>query len=310
MDDTRSLVVTIDFFTPVVDDPYDYGEIAAANALSDLYAMGAHPILTLNVAAMPGSLPADIVSEIFRGGATKVREAGAVVAGGHTIQDDEPKYGLVAVGLIETEKLLTKAGALAGDVLVLTKPLGTGVTTTALKNGTAQEEDITQAVAWMKRLNDGALTLALTAGVKSATDVTGFSLLGHAMEMADASGVGLRLYLPSIPFLGGARRYAEAGNFPGGSVENKMYLRDRVQFEETIDEYNQLLLFDAQTSGGLLIAVPEKNLGTFLEQAVSNETPVWLIGSVEEGQGIRVKDRPFEGETPEFEDLGKLWFSS
>jgi len=310
LDDTRSLVVTIDFFTPVVDDPYDYGEIAAANALSDLYAMGAHPILTLNVAAMPGSLPADIVSEIFRGGATKVREAGAVVAGGHTIQDDEPKYGLVAVGLIETEKLLTKAGALAGDVLVLTKPLGTGVTTTALKNGTAQEEDITQAVAWMKRLNDGALTLALTAGVKSATDVTGFSLLGHAMEMADASGVGLRLYLPSIPFLGGARRYAEAGNFPGGSVENKMYLRDRVQFEETIDEYNQLLLFDAQTSGGLLIAVPEKNLGTFLEQAVSNETPVWLIGSVEEGQGIRVKDRPFEGETPEFEDLGKLWFSS
>ncbi|MEE8120909.1 MAG: AIR synthase-related protein, partial [Anaerolineales bacterium] len=163
---------------------------------------------------------------------------------------------------------------------------------------------------WMKRLSDGALTLALTAGVKSATDVTGFSLLGHAMEMADASGVGLRLYLPSIPFLGGARKYAEAGNFPGGSVENRMYLRDRVQFEETIDEYNQLLLFDAQTSGGLLIAVPERNLGAFLEQAVSDATPVWLIGSVEEGQGIHVENRPFEGETPEFEDLGKLWFSS
>lgn len=303
-------MVTIDFFTPVVDDPYDYGAIAAANALSDLYAMGARPILTLNVAAIPGSLPADIVSEIFRGGAAKVREAGAVIAGGHTIQDDEPKYGLVAVGLIETDKLLTKAGAVMGDVLVLTKPLGMGVTTTALKNGTAQEDDISQAVAWMKRLNDGALTLALTAGVKSATDVTGFSLLGHAMEMADASGVGLRLYLPSIPFLGGARRYAEAGNFPGGSVENRMYLRDRVQFEETIDEYNQLLLFDAQTSGGLLIAVPERNLGAFLEQAVSDATPVWLIGSVEEGQGIHVENRPFEGETPEFEDLGKLWFSS
>ena len=310
MDDKRSLVVTVDFFTPVVDDPYDYGEIAAANALSDLYAMGARPILTLNVAAIPGSLPADIVSEIFRGGAAKVREAGAVVAGGHTIQDDEPKYGLVAVGLIETDKLLTKAGAVAGDVLVLTKPLGTGVTTTALKNGTAQEEDISQAVAWMKRLNDEVLTLAHTAGVKSATDVTGFSLLGHAMEIADASGVGLRLYLPSIPFLGGARRYAEAGNFPGGSVENKMYLRDRVQFEETIDEYNQLLLFDAQTSGGLLIAVPEKNLGAFLEQAASNATPVWLIGSVEEGEGIHVENRPFEGEKPEDDDLGKLWFSN
>ena len=303
-------MVTVDFFTPVVDDPYDYGEIAAANALSDLYAMGARPILTLNVAAIPGSLPADIVSEIFRGGAAKVREAGAVVAGGHTIQDDEPKYGLVAVGLIETDKLLTKAGAVAGDVLVLTKPLGTGVTTTALKNGTAQEEDISQAVAWMKRLNDEVLTLAHTAGVKSATDVTGFSLLGHAMEIADASGVGLRLYLPSIPFLGGARRYAEAGNFPGGSVENKMYLRDRVQFEETIDEYNQLLLFDAQTSGGLLIAVPEKNLGAFLEQAASNATPVWLIGSVEEGEGIHVENRPFEAEKPEDDDLGKLWFSN
>ena len=302
--------MTIDFFTPVVDDPYDYGEIAAANALSDLYAMGARPILTLNVAAMPLSLPTDIVSEIFRGGATKVREAGAVVAGGHTIQDDEPKYGLVAVGLIETDDLLTKAGALAGNILVLTKPLGTGVTTTALKNGTAQDDDVSQAVLWMKRLNDEALSLALSAGVKSATDVTGFSLLGHAMEMADASGVGLRLYLPSIPFLGGARRYAEAGNFPGGSVENRMHLRDRVQFEDTIDELNQLLLFDAQTSGGLLIAVPEKKLEAFLERAVSKAVPVWLIGTVEEGQGIRVEDRPFDGETPEFDNLGNLWFSS
>ena len=310
LDDKRSLVVTVDFFTPVVDDPYDYGAIAAANALSDLYAMGARPILTLNVAAMPESLPLEIVSEIFRGGAEKVREAGAVLAGGHTIHDDEPKYGLVAVGLVDADQLLTKAGAQAGDVLVLTKPLGTGVTTTALKKGTAHEADLSQAVAWMKRLNDEVSTIALIAGVKSATDVTGFSLLGHAVEMAEASGVGMRLFLPSIPFLGGARKYAEAGNFPGGSVENKMYFGDRVQFEETIDEYNQLLLFDAQTSGGLLIAVPEKNLGVFLEQAVSNATPVWLIGYVEEGQGIRVEDRPFEGKTPEFEDLGKLWFSN
>ncbi len=310
LDDERSLVVTIDFFTPVVDDPYDYGAIAAANALSDLYAMGAYPILTLNVAAMPGSLSTDIVSEIFRGGAEKVREAGAVIAGGHTIQDDEPKYGLVGVGLVETAKLLTKARAEVGDILVLTKPLGTGVTTTALKNGTAQEKDVAQAVAWMKRLNDKVLALAHASGVKSATDVTGFSLLGHAMEMADASGVGMRLYLPSIPFLGGARTYAEAGNFPGGSVENKMYLSDRVQFEETIDEYNQLLLFDAQTSGGLLIAVPEKKLGVFLEQAVAKAAPVWVIGSVEEGEGICVEDRPFDRDTPEFEDVGKLWFSS
>jgi len=303
-------VVTIDFFTPVVDDPYDFGAIAAANALSDLYAMGAYPILTLNVAAMPGSLSTDIVSEIFRGGAEKVREAGAVIAGGHTIHDDEPKYGLVGVGLVETGKLLTKARTEAGDILVLTKPLGTGVTTTALKNSTAREKDIVQAVDWMKRLNDEALDLALASGVKSATDVTGFSLLGHAMEMADASGVGLRVYLPSVPFLGGARKYAEAGNFPGGSIENQMFLSDRVQFEETIDEYNQLLLFDAQTSGGLLIAVPEKNLGVFLEQAVSKAVPSWLIGNVEKGEGIRVEDRPFDRDTHEFEDVGKLWFSS
>ncbi len=303
-------MVTIDFFTPVVDDPYDFGAIAAANALSDLYAMGAYPILTLNVAAMPGSLSTDIVSEIFRGGAEKVREAGAVIAGGHTIHDDEPKYGLVGVGLVETGKLLTKARTEAGDILVLTKPLGTGVTTTALKNSTAREKDIVQAVDWMKRLNDEALDLALASGVKSATDVTGFSLLGHAMEMADASGVGLRVYLPSVPFLGGARKYAEAGNFPGGSIENQMFLSDRVQFEETIDEYNQLLLFDAQTSGGLLIAVPEKNLGVFLEQAVSKAVPSWLIGNVEKGEGIRVEDRPFDRDTHEFEDVGKLWFSS
>ncbi len=310
LDDKRSLVVTIDFFTPVVDGPYEFGAIAAANALSDLYAMGAYPILTLNVAAMPGSLSTEVVSEIFRGGAEKVREAGAVIAGGHTIQDDEPKYGLVGVGLIETDKLLTKAGAEVGDILVLTKPLGTGVTTTALKNGTAQEKDIVQAVAWMQRLNDKVLALAQASSVKSATDVTGFSLLGHAMEMADASGVGMRLHLPSIPFLDGARKYAEAGNFPGGSAENKMYLSDRVQFAETIDEYNQLLLFDAQTSGGLLIAVPEKNLGVFLELAVSKAVPVWVIGSVEEGEGIRVEDRPFDCDAPEFEDVGKLWFSA
>jgi selenide,water dikinase len=304
------MAVTIDFFTPVVDDPYDFGAIAAANALSDLYAMGAYPILTLNVAAMPGSLSTDIISEIFRGGAEKVREAGAVIAGGHTIQDDEPKYGLVGVGLVETGKLLTKARAEAGDILVLTKPLGTGVTTTALKNSTAREKDIVQAVDWMKRLNDEALALALASGVKSATDVTGFSLLGHAMEMADASGVGLRVNLPSVPFLGGARKYAEAGNFPGGSIENKMFLSDRVQFEETIDEYNQLLIFDAQTSGGLLIAVPETNLEVFLEQAVSKAVPLWLIGNVEKGEGIRVEDRPFDRDIPEFEDGGKLWFSS
>lgn len=310
LDDTRSLVVTVDFFTPVVDDPYDYGAIAAANALSDLYAMGAKPFLTLNIAAIPDSLPTDIVTEIFRGGAEKVREAGAVVVGGHTINDDEPKYGLVAIGMADSGRLLTKAGAVAGDVLVLTKPLGTGVTTTALKNGTVQDEDVIQAVTWMKRLNDVVSTMALSTGVKAATDVTGFSLLGHAMEMADASKVGLRICLPSIPFLGGVRRYAEAGNFPGGSQENKTYLKHRVQFDASIDDYNQGLLFDAQTSGGLLIAVPEQNLEAFLELSHAQVAPVWLIGDVEEGEGIRVEDRAYEGEVPQIGDLDRLWFAT
>jgi selenide,water dikinase len=305
LDGARGLVVTTDFFTPVVDDPYDYGAIAAANALSDLYAMGATPFLALNIAAVPTSLPADVVAEIFRGGAEKVQEAGAVVAGGHTVQDEEPKYGLVALGLCALDRMMTKAKARPGDTLFLTKPLGTGVTTTALKAGKATVEDADAAVAWMTRLNGPAASAATQSGVRAATDVTGFGLLGHGMEMAEASGVGLRLHLRSIPFLRGALRYVKDGFIPGGSADNRGYFGDRVSFDPSIDEYGQMLLFDAQTSGGLLLAVAEDRIEGFLDRASREGVPTWAIGEVEAGQGIRVLDSA--SASPGEADPGDRW---
>lgn len=284
----RSLVVTTDFFTPVVDDPFDYGSIAAANALSDLYAMGARPFMALNVAAMPPDLPVEVVREIFRGGAEKVREAGAVLAGGHTVQDKEPKYGLVGLGFAETDRLMTKAAAHPGDILAVTKPLGFGVITTALKAGKAREQDVAEAVGWMVRLNGEACDLAVEVGVRAATDVTGFSLLGHATEMAQASGVGLTLHLPAIPFIPSARGYAEQGHFPGGSADNRLYFGPNVEFDPGVDEYNQMLLFDAQTSGGLLLGIPPEAWGTYVTGARQSRIPVWPIGEVRAGEGIRV----------------------
>lgn len=294
LDDSRALAITTDFFTPVVDDAYDYGAIAAANALSDLYAMGATPILALNIAAVPPSLPLELVGEIFRGGAEKAREAGAVVAGGHTIRDDEPKYGLVALGLCEVDRWMTKTAARPGDILLLTKPIGTGVTTTALKGQQASPEDVAEAVAWMKRLNRDASRLAAELNVRAATDVTGFSLLGHGYEVARESGVGLRIHFPSVPFLTGARRYAELGCFAGGTVDNRDYFQEHVSFDTTIDEPGQLLLFDAQTSGGLLLAMNPETAAAFRARASEAHIDVWPIGSVTPGEGIRVLDTPFE----------------
>jgi selenide,water dikinase len=295
LNDRQALIVTTDFFTPVVDDAYDYGSIAAANALSDVYAMGADPILALNVAAMPPDLPDDLLSEIFRGGAEKVREAGAVLAGGHTVQDKEPKYGLVAIGLADPNALLTKRAARPQDVLVLTKPLGTGVITTALKREAAEAEHVAEAVSWMRQLNAMASRLARQAGVRAATDVTGYSLLGHGCELAEASGVGLRLYLKSIPFLSSARHYALGGFFPGGSADNRLFFSDRVHFAPGIDEYDQMLLFDAQTSGGLLLCLPPSARAAFLSEARQVGQPVWEIGEVVDGSGVEVVNGLFSG---------------
>ena len=288
IDDQRALILTTDFFTPVVDDPYDYGAISAANSLSDIYAMGGIPFLALNVAALPPNLPENYLIEIFRGGAEKARQAGVIIAGGHTVQDAEPKYGLVAAGFVHPEKILTKGGSRAGDCLVLTKPLGFGVTTTALKRELAEEEDVAEAVSWMTRLNDGASRLAVKFGLRGATDISGYSLLGHAWEMAEASGVGMRLRFESIPFISCAKRYAEAWTFPGGASDNRLYFSGHIKFSNTIDETSQILLFDPQTSGGLLLSVPKNDIDGFLREAEMSNQPAWLIGEVVTGNTIEI----------------------
>jgi selenide,water dikinase len=281
-------VVTTDFFTPVVDDGYDYGSIAAANSLSDIYAMGGRPFLALNVAALPADLPVEIGSQILRGGAEKCREAGVVIAGGHTVQDKEPKYGLVAIGFADPAKLIRKNRVRAGDALVLTKPLGFGVTTTALKQDKASAEDIAETITWMKRLNREASALAVEFGLSGGTDVTGFSLLGHAWELTKASGVGLHLELGGIPFLPFAHRYAGLGTFPGGASDNRLYFGPHIRFREGIPEEERMLLFDPQTSGGLLLAVPGSKIGAFLRRAGEIGQPAWTIGEAVVGEGIEV----------------------
>jgi selenide,water dikinase len=288
LDETRALVASTDFFTPVVDNPYDYGAIAAANALSDVYAMGGKPFLALNVTALPPDLPEEVSAEIIRGGAEKTREAGVVLAGGHSIQDKEPKFGLMVLGFVHPEKMLTKGGARPGDILLLSKPLGFGTITTALKNDQADPSDVSEAVGWMKRLNRLAAELATEFGLRGGTDVTGFSLLGHASEMAQASKVRLRLEFGHIPFVRGARHYAEMFIFPGGASDNRLFFGERVQFAAGMDEPSQMLLFDPQTSGGLLLSVPPGKLEALLERAAQVGQLLWPVGRVLEGSGIEV----------------------
>jgi selenide, water dikinase len=286
---TRALVMTTDFFTPVVDDPYDYGSIAAANSISDIYAMGGQPFLALNVAALIPELPAEINGEILRGGAEKAREAGVVIAGGHTVQDKEPKYGLVVLGFVNPKRMLTKGGVRPGDALVLTKPLGFGVTTTALKQEKAAPEDVAEVVAWMKKLNKDASALAVEFRLRAGTDVTGFSLLGHGAEMAAASGVGLRFFLEKLPFVACAHKYAAMGTFAGGLFDNLQHFGPVVRFAPDISEENRMLLFDPQTSGGLLLAVPRRKLAAFLERAERLSQPAWVVGEAFGGEGLEVE---------------------
>lgn len=289
LDTERALILTTDFFTPVVDTPYDYGAIAAANSLSDVYAMGGTPFLALNVAALPPDLPEDISAEIILGGAHTIRQAGAVLAGGHTVQDKEPKFGYVVAGFCHPQHVLTKGGAQPGDVLLLSKPLGTGCITTALKRSLVHPTDLSEAIGWMKRLNDKAALLARTFGATAATDITGFGLLGHASEMAQASKVALHLQFDQIPLLRGAHRYAEDWIFPGGSSDNRMNFGEWVTFAPQIDEAHQMLLFDAQTSGGLLFSLPPENLPALRQRAAALGQPVWQIGRVTPGRGISIE---------------------
>lgn len=288
LDEDRALVATTDFFTPVVDDPYDYGAIAAANSLSDVYAMGGQPFLALNVAAFPPNLPTEMISEILRGGAETTRQAKVVIAGGHTIQDKEPKYGLIVLGFVDPSRMITKGGARPGDILLLSKPLGFGVTTTALKAQQAHPDHVSEVVRWMRQLNKVASELAVEFGVRGGTDITGYSLLGHGYEMALASRVQLHLFYDRIPFTSAARDYAEAWTFPGGAADNRLFYGKYVHFANGISEPAQMLLFDPQTSGGLLLAVPPTSVESMLSSAARLGQSLWHIGEVVEGEGIKV----------------------
>lgn len=288
LDDDRSLVVSTDFFTPIVDDPFQYGAIAATNSLSDIYAMGGTPFMALNIAAFPPDLPSTITGQILLGGAQKAQEAGVVIAGGHTIQDKEPKYGMVVLGFVNPNRMMTKSGAKPGDILVISKPLGFGTTSTAIKEGKATRSDIEEVVDWMSKLNRDTAILCTDFGVKGATDVTGFSLLGHAWEMASSSGVGIVFDWEKIPFTSGAKNYASEFIFPGGASDNMMFFKCHVEFKRNLKEEHKLLLFDPQTSGGLLAAVPPDKITNLLLEAEKNKLPIWTIGKVIEGEKIEV----------------------
>lgn len=263
LNEQQAIVATTDFFPPVVDDPYDFGAIAAANALSDIYAMGGRPLFALNLVAFPAGLDPDILRRILQGGAEKVAEAGAVIAGGHSVDDREPKYGLAVIGLLDPNLVKRKGGGRPGDLLILTKPLGTGVVTTALKRELTRPEHLQAAVASMKQLNRQAAEAAQAAQAQALTDITGFGLLGHAFEMAAAAEVGFRFYLSRLPWLAGAVNYGQLGAFPGGMGRNLAHFAPHVTFADPISTLMQDLLWTPETSGGLLVALTPDQVATF-----------------------------------------------
>ncbi len=286
LDDGRVMVVTTDFFPPLVNDPYAYGAIAAANALSDIYAMGASPALALNLAAFPEDMNEAVIAEILRGGAEKVREAGAVIAGGHTIVDREPKYGLAVIGFADEGKLLTNEGAQPGDALYLTKPIGTGILATAHKSGAIEDEDFAPAVDSMLRLN-AAAAIVLRENhehVHAATDVTGFSLAGHAHQLAHLSGVSLQLEWDRLPLLPKAEEFAIQGIATGGGKRNRDFYSRWIADDKSLSEAQAALLYDPQTSGGLFVAIDNAATDTIENDFAKADQPLWRVGHVVKGK--------------------------
>lgn len=284
LDEERALVATTDFFTPVVDDPYAFGQIAAANALSDIYAMGARPLFALNLLGFPRKyLDEGSLAEILRGGAEKCQEAGVPILGGHSIDDAEPKYGLVAVGDVHPDAITTNAAARAGQQLVLTKAIGTGIIATAIKADKAPREAIDAAIESMATLNKDAAALMAHFGIRAATDVTGFGLLGHLREMARASGLAAELEAAAVPLLPGSLELARTERFPGGTKRNLADVSPDVQFPEAMDEHRRLLLADAQTSGGLLLSVQPDTVDALLEALTPVAPASRVIGHLREG---------------------------
>jgi selenide, water dikinase len=305
----RALVQTLDFFPPIVDDPYTFGAIAAANSMSDIYAMGGEPAFALNIVAFPEDLDKSILTDILQGGIDKVLEAGAVIAGGHTVTDPEPKYGMCVTGFADPRHLMRKEGARPGDRLLLTKPIGTGVITTAAKNGRVKEAHLQGAIASMLRLNGPASRVFRWAGVRACTDITGFGLLGHASEMAQASRVQLRIRASAVPLFDGALDYVKAKQVPGGTGRNRTYLLStydpahaeheaahptgpqsavRVRTEGNVRPDMMALLFDPQTSGGLLAALPPDRVDDVHAALDEQGVGCWEIGEVQAGLGVVV----------------------
>ena len=266
MSDELALVQTVDFFPPIVDDPYAYGEIAAANALSDVYAMGGTPLTALNIVGFPVELPKDILGRVLQGGMSKAKEAGVLIVGGHTVDDKEPKYGMAVTGVVKPGSQVTVDAAKPGDVLVLTKPIGTGIITTAGKAERVDSEVLEGAVRTMSTLNRAASEAMVKVGVNACSDVTGFGLLGHLRNIVEASGVGARLTLSDVPVLAGARELLDDGIAPGGTHRNLESIDPIVAWDASIDENSRLLLSDAQTSGGLLISVEPARLDSLLAE--------------------------------------------
>ncbi|MBI1921027.1 MAG: selenide, water dikinase SelD [Geobacter sp.] len=292
--DTLAIVQTVDYFTPVVDDPYTFGQITAANSLSDIYAMGATPLFALNIAGFPAdTLPLDVLSRILQGGADKATEAGISIIGGHTIKDAEPKYGMAVTAVIHPEKVISNAGAKPGDRLILTKPLGIGIITTAMKQGKVSEKSIAEAVAVMTALNKEAAEAMVAVGAHACTDVTGFGLLGHLSEMVRGSGVGAVIKLAQVPVLEETWALVRQGIAPGGSRRNLEFLRDRIDAAPGIGEDELLVLADAQTSGGLLIAVPASNSRRMNEELGRRNVPIAAeIGEIVEDPENRIRIEP------------------
>lgn len=281
LNDEMATIQTLDFFTPIVDDPYTFGQIAAANSLSDVYAMGGKPIVALNIVCFPNCLNMNILGEILRGGADKVLEAGAVIVGGHTVQDDEPKYGLSVTGIVHPDKVLKNYGSETGDILILTKPIGLGIINTAIKAKIASKEAYEKAVKVMAYLNKYAGEIITDYNITSCTDITGFSLIGHAYEMAEPSKKTFRIFKDAIPFIKEAKEYASMGLIPAGCYENKRYLEGKYLLKN-VESWMKDILFDPQTSGGLLISCKEEEYIDILTRLEKLEVESAVIGRVED----------------------------
>ncbi len=282
INDELALVQTVDFFPPIVDDPYNFGRIAAANALSDIYAMGGQPLTALNIVAFPSNLPESVLGEILRGGAEKVEEAGAVIVGGHSIKDNELKYGISVTGQIDPKKIITNSGAKVGDKLYLTKPLGTGIITTGIKRGTVDKQLSDIVTDQMAALNKDAGELMVKYNANAATDITGYGLMGHTLEMAEGSEVTIRIFSDKLPVLPQALELAELKMIPGGANSNREFVDGKWKLENKIDKNLEHILFDPQTSGGLFISLPQENCEAFENELRTKGLPVHAIGQVEE----------------------------